>query len=334
MSYLDKSTQPIAAELTAALATDPEAAALFEAMGYYDRQNHSEHVRMAKQAATRERRAAAVVELLIAQADRAGVVPQELTDALTADPAAKALFAQLPKRDQRSRAEHVHQGKQPATRERRAAKVVSSLHDKEARVEERKAAGTHDLGKQFDSLFVDAVAPMLKAAGFRRRTGPRHWIRDTVDDREDRLEIYRLRSGDPDEPTFRLEPWVWVGPVEGGIGRTAQQLADRWPPAMLWTRTPVEDEFRLGPATDRAALAADLLAAVTTIVETFDAIRPDDLESLLETTPGSWRQAGALYDCGEIERAREVYLSGRVQPTVGEPDVLGQRLGIAPEQPG
>ena len=279
VSYLDKSSQPIAEELTAALAADPAAAALFEAMGYYDRQNHSEHVRTAKQAATRERRAAAVVELLLAQAERADVVPQELTDALAADPEAAVLFAKLPKAHRRSWAEHVHQGKQPATRVRRSAKVVSSLHAADARGDERKAAGTHDLGKQFDTLFVDAVGPMLKAAGFRRRTGPRHWIRDSVPDRIERIDVYRLRAGDPDEPTFRLEPWLWVGPIaranQGGDGEPESGGVPFW----LWRRNDIEVEFRFGPHTDRTALADGLVASVAAIIAIIDAVDPDDPDS-------------------------------------------------------
>lgn len=330
MSYLDTSAQPIAEELVEALAAEPQAAEVFEALGYYDRQNHSEHVRTAVQEATRRRRAAAVVELLLAQVERSGTVPVELEAALAADPGAKELFDALPRRHRAEWAEHVAQAKQAATRERRAAKAVASLHAKEARVEERKAAGTHDLGKQFDRLFVAEVAPALKAAGFKRRTGPRHWIRTTVPGRTDYFEIFRINASDPDEPTFRLEPWVFVESISRELGYTEEEVAAAWPPVHLLVGPDYVVEHRLGPATDRVALAAALLRSVTMAIEAYDRADPTDLEGLIATTGLSARRAAAMVAFGQLDRARAEFAARPWHHTVDRPSDLALRLGFEP----
>lgn len=330
MSYLDKSAQPIAEELVEALAAEPQAAELFEALGYYDRQNHSEHVRTAVQEPTRRRRAAAVVELLLAQVERSGTMPVELEAALSADPRARGLFDALPRRDRAERAEHVAQAKQAATRERRAAKVVASLYVKEARVDARKAAGTHDLGKQFDRLFVAEVAPTLKAAGFRRRSGPRHWIRTTVPGRTDYVEIFRVDGSDPDEPTFRLEPWVFVESISRVLGSPEDELADAWPPVHLLVGPDYVDEHRLGPTTDTEALAAALLRSVTMAIEAYDRADPTDLEGLIATTALSVRRAAAMVAFGQLDRARDEFAARPWHHSVDHPSGLALQLGFEP----
>ena len=55
------------------------------------------------------------------------VVPPELAAALAADPVATAAWDALAPSHRREYAEHVAEAKQPATRERRAAKTVEAL---------------------------------------------------------------------------------------------------------------------------------------------------------------------------------------------------------------
>jgi hypothetical protein len=55
------------------------------------------------------------------------VVPLELVAALAADPVASAAWEALAPSHRREYAEHVAEAKQPATRERRAAKTVQAL---------------------------------------------------------------------------------------------------------------------------------------------------------------------------------------------------------------
>lgn len=54
-------------------------------------------------------------------------VPPELMAALNADPEVRALFQRMPPSHRREVARHVAEAKQPATRERRAAKMVEDL---------------------------------------------------------------------------------------------------------------------------------------------------------------------------------------------------------------
>jgi hypothetical protein len=54
-------------------------------------------------------------------------LPDELSAALDADPVARAAFDRLAPSHRREHAQHVAEAKQPATRERRAARVVETL---------------------------------------------------------------------------------------------------------------------------------------------------------------------------------------------------------------
>jgi len=162
-------------------------------------------------------------------------LPPELEAALSADPAARALFDARSTRDRTDDAAHVAGAKQAETRIRRAAKVVERLHAREATLAERRERGTADLGKRFDRLFVAAASPALKAAGFRRVGSPRRWER-RVGDRLDDFLWHRMGSLHPEFAQFRFEaaPSIDVGGRETMVelhewaddDDVAQQLAD------------------------------------------------------------------------------------------------------------
>jgi hypothetical protein len=170
-----------------------------------------------------------------------------------------------------------------------------------------------DLARTFDRLFVAAAGDRLKEAGFRRRSGPRHWRRAS-DGRVDFVDVHRQSSTFPQVGHFVVNAAIHIAAVERYLWPEVVDLDAVKSGAPLWLRG--ETTVELHDESDEAEVHARLEAVLDVVLSAFESIDVTTPDGLLDAVrrwqPGNEPLAHAAN--GDLAAAKRALIDGASRP--------------------